>query len=92
MNKKEWMNLVGSTLMEHPEWTAETMQAVQDGILSRLNLEIEEKSNLAYGFAWLANAEAIKRDGHRISKGLRSLKRFFLGTAFGDSLPEFEEE
>ena len=92
--KQKFISYVVQTIQEHPEWTAETINAMQAGILERLNEEITAKSNLAFMAVMLIEhaPNVVKKFQHNLQLGLVDLAKFFRTAPIQADIEKYIEE
>lgn len=89
MTKKElYLLYVKSTIKENPEWLADTINTMQEGIAEALLDERCKSSDLAYALSVMVDKHpktVISEYGHIIN-GIDRLLNFFKGTEFANNL------
>lgn len=80
-DKQLFLSVVESTIARHPDWFAEVVLAMQNGLVTRIDAEQEEKANLAYALAFFVqNAPSVaKRKDSPLPSAYQTLAKFFNG-------------
>jgi len=94
LEKQKFIAYVVDVIYKHPDWTADTINAMQSGILAKLGDEITAKSNIAYMAAtYIEHAPKItKKFQHNIQYGLKDLARFFRTAPIQSEIEQYIEE
>ena len=94
LEKQKFIAYVVDVIYKHPDWTADTINAMQSGILAKLGDEITAKSNIAYmAVTYIEHAPKItKKFQHNIQLGLRDLYKFFRTAPIQAELYQYIEE
>ena len=89
--KIRFITLVEEELRKHPDWMSDTVAAIQRGMLTRFEEEIEAKSNIAFlATILVTNApKVLQKEKHKVQPGLRDLKRFFRTAPIEDDIEKF---
>jgi hypothetical protein len=93
--KQEFLNIIVNTLLKHPDWFGDIVNAMQFGLTTRLELEREKTANLAYALVTFVTEDKKKKFKyyHNIQKGLVTLAGFFYtAPVIKDILPLIEKE
>lgn len=64
-----FLSLVATTIAEHPEWMTDTLQAIQDGVLDRLEHERLRANKLDFAM----NVLLMGATGRRLSEQFKPL-------------------
>lgn len=79
-DKQLFLNTVQSVIANHPDWFAETILSMQDGLVTRLDTEQKEKANLAYALAFfIQHAPNVAKKGGPLPSAYETLAKFFNG-------------
>jgi len=73
MEKHVWIQLVSKTIKKNPKWAESTINALQHGIIERLDDEMQYSTDIEVGFM---SSLDKKKDNSLILKGLKALRRF----------------
>ena len=94
LEKQKFIAYVVDVIYKHPDWTADTINAMQAGILAKLGDEITAKSNIAYMAVLLIEhaPKTVKKFQHNIQYGLKDLARFFRTAPIQSEIEQYIEE
>ena len=97
MNEKKilFLQIVANTLAVHPNWMAETIQAIQAGMLERIEITDEAVANLAAGYSWtfmMLPSKLHKKLLPQSQLGLEALADFFCGAGIEKKIRAVLEE
>lgn len=94
MIKTYFLRLVTNTLIEHPDWWADTIKAMDHGLHIALENEREKVADMAYGFAYLVdqNPSFVEKQKLPLQKGLRALYEFFDGASIAITIKKYLED
>lgn len=92
--KGMFLTAVRVVLYRHPEWFADTVLAMQSGLVSALEDERKKVSDLAYGFVTVAldAPKQTERNKSVIQPGLKTLAEFFDGTVSAEQIKQWINE
>lgn len=92
--KRDFLVAARRAIQLHPEWFADAVLAMQDGLMSALEDERQKTANLAYGFVTVALAapKQTERNKNAIQLGLQTLARFFEGSVSAERIKQWIEE
>ena len=92
--KEKFINIVVSTICEHPDWMADTINAMQAGMMEKLDIEMTAKSNIAYMAVTLMekSPKVVEKYKHNIRLGLMALYQFFRRAPCHEEIAKYLEE
>lgn len=78
--KQLFIGLVEQAIARHPDWFADTILAMQNGLVTRIDTEQKEKANLAYALAFfIQHAPKVAKKGGPLPSAYKTLLTFFDG-------------
>lgn len=68
ITREQWQELVYEVLADHPDWAADTVACMQQGLLQALERKQDRISDLSHGLheALTTRRGSLRRDGQRI--------------------------
>ena len=92
--KEKFIVNVVSTMCEHPDWMADTINAMQAGMMEKLDIEMTAKSNIAYMAVTLMekSPKVVEKYKHNIRLGLMALRLFFRGAPIQSKIEQYLKE
>lgn len=81
MNEKRlFIDMVTQTIARHPDWFADVVLAMQNGLVKRIDTEGKEKANLAYAMVFfIQHAPKVAKMGGPLPSAYETLLKFFDG-------------
>lgn len=90
--KQFFLSVVESTIASHPEWFADVVLAMQNGLVTRIDTEQKEKANLAYALAFfIQHAPNVARKGGPLPSAYTTLAKFFDGAPIAREINQLIE-
>ena len=79
-DKRIFLDVVEQTVAKHPDWFADVILAMQNGLVMRIDTEQTEKANLAYAMAFfIKHAPKVAQKGGPLPSAYKTLLKFFDG-------------